>query len=309
MGLLNVHKEPGWTSHDVVARVRRLSGQRRVGHAGTLDPMAEGVLPVLLGPATRLADVVQSGRKQYHAEIQLGTATTTDDAEGDVVESRPVPPLESADVAAAMLAFRGDIAQVPPSYSAVKTHGQRAYALARRGGAVDLAARTVTIYDLHLAWLVDGILAVDVECSRGTYVRALARDLARALGTVGHVRRLIRTRVGPLHLADALTLGAIARRGLAEVLLSADAVLAGTPTFGADSAELAKLANGQPVAFAAQPAEHVRVFDEQGRLRLVGVADGRLLWPRIRLASDLPTAVAATGVAVPSAPGGHPPPL
>jgi tRNA pseudouridine55 synthase len=286
VGVLNVNKQPGWTSHDVVARVRRLSGQRRVGHAGTLDPPAEGVLPVLLGPATRLADLAQAGRKRYTAEVRLGTATTTDDAAGDPIATRPVPRLDRASVERALHDFRGEIRQRPPRYSAIKADGRRAYAIARRGGEPDLQPRPVTVHALELLWLEGDRLALEVECARGTYIRALARDLAVALGTVGHVTRLVRTRVGPLGLESALTLERLAELGIERALLPPDVLLGDAPTYPADADALRALLNGRPVAVAGLAAEHVRIQDEAGRLRLVGSADGRLLRPRITLVRE-----------------------
>jgi tRNA pseudouridine55 synthase len=283
VGVLNVRKQPDWTSHDVVARLRRLSGQRRVGHAGTLDPMAEGVLPVLFGRATRLADYVGAARKGYYAEVQLGIATTTDDTEGEVIRSEPVPTLTVADLEAALAGFRGEILQVPPSYSAVKVAGQRAYALARRGEDVLLQPRTVSIYAIQVRWFRENVIALDVACSRGTYVRALARDLARALGTLGHLRKLVRTQVGPFSLDDALSLEQIAARGVAAVLLPAEAALPDVPGYCADADELVHLAHGRPVRVHGLTADLVRVYGADNRMLFVGSADGELLHPRIAL--------------------------
>jgi tRNA pseudouridine55 synthase len=282
-GILNVHKEAGWTSHDVVAKVRRLAGTKRVGHAGTLDPLAEGVLPVLLGRATRLADAIQAGEKRYRAWVQLGVATSTDDAEGEITARQPVPALGLADLESALGQFRGTISQVPPAYSAIKVNGQRAYAVARRGGAPELAARQVSIADLRLLDRADDCLVLDVACSKGTYVRALARDLAAALGTVGHLKRLLRTQVGPFRLADALTLAAIAQRGVDSALLPPEVALPDAPAYQAGPIETARLANGQPVSAAGLAADRVRVHDVSGRLVCLGSADGELLRPRILL--------------------------
>ena len=282
-GVLNVRKARGWTSHDVVAKVRRLAGQRRVGHAGTLDPLAEGVLPVLLGRATRLADFVGEGRKRYLAEVRLGVATTTDDAEGDVTEERPVPDLSVADVEQAAAAFRGTIQQVPPAYSAVKVAGRPAYAAARKGAALELAARPVTIYSLDVLWLRDDTLALDVRCSRGTYVRSLARDLARALGTVGHLQALVRTEVGSLTLDTAVTLEQAAERGVAACLQSADAVLSDRPAVQASDAEIAALAQGRTVPADGLAGDAIRVHDRDGRLVLVASGDGERLRSRVPL--------------------------
>jgi tRNA pseudouridine55 synthase len=281
-GLLNVHKEPGWTSHDVVAKVRRLAGQKRVGHAGTLDPLAEGVLPVLLGRATRLADTLQSGEKRYQAWVQLGVATTTDDAEGEITSTSPIPALSTCQIEAALSQFRGTIRQVPPAYSAIKVNGQRAYALARRGDRPDLAARQVTITDLRLLEHGPDCLVLEVGCSKGTYVRSLARDVAAALGTIGHLTRLVRTQVGPFRLEDALTLSAIAERGVPAVLLSPEAALPAAPVYQANTADTARLRNGQPIS-SRLVAPTVRVHEPSGRLVCVGSANGEMLRPRILL--------------------------
>ncbi len=281
MGVLNVRKESGWTSHDVVAKLRRLSGQRRVGHAGTLDPLAEGVLLVLFGRATRLADYVGAGRKRYLAEVQLGASTTTDDAEGEVVERAPLPGLAPAEVEAALQGFRGEIQQVPPAYSAVKVAGQRAYAVARRGGEVALRSRRVSIERLELFGIEAGVLTLDVACSRGTYVRSLARDLARRLGTLGHLRRLVRTEVGRFTLEDAATLEEIAARGVGALLLPPDAALPHAPRVTVDAGAVADLAHGRPVPATGLNADPVLVYDPSGRMAFVGQADGRRLRPRI----------------------------
>jgi tRNA pseudouridine55 synthase len=267
----------------VVAKVRGLAGQKRVGHAGTLDPLAEGVLPVLLGRATRLADFVQSGVKTYRAEVQLGTATETDDAEGAITSTASVPPFSMVLLEAALDRFRGTIVQTPPRYSALKVGGQRAYAIARAGGDVDLQPRAITIHDLRLLQQTPSGLTLEVTCSKGTYVRALARDLALALGTVGHLVALLRTRVGPFLLEDALTLEEIAARGLETVLQPASCALPASPTFCADPDQTGRLANGQAVPAACLRADAVWVYDPDGRLLCLASADGELLRPRIAL--------------------------
>jgi tRNA pseudouridine55 synthase len=267
----------------VVARVRRLASQKRVGHAGTLDPLAEGVLPVLLGRATRLADYIQSGRKTYVTTVQLGTATETDDPEGAITRSEPVPHLTGALVDDVLSRFRGEILQTPPSYSALKVAGQRAYALARAGTAVSLATRPITIDSLILLEHSDSTLTLEVTCSKGTYIRALARDIALALGTVGHMASLIRTRVGPFALQDALTLEDIAAGGVADSLLSASAALPEAPSFKTDAASAAKFANGQPLTAAGLRDGSVWVYDPEGRLIGLGSAQGDQLRPRLVL--------------------------
>jgi len=214
-GLVVVDKPGGLTSHGVVARVRRLAGTRKVGHAGTLDPMATGVLLLGVNRATRLLGHLMLTEKAYDATIRFGVATTTDDAEGEEVSRAPAGHLTDEAVAAALPRFVGAIEQVPTAVSAIKVDGRRAYARVRAGEEVDLPARPVTVHELtagpvrHLA----GDLAevdVHVRCSSGTYVRAIARDLGEALGVGGHLTALRRTAVGPFDLATARTLEQLA---------------------------------------------------------------------------------------------------
>jgi tRNA pseudouridine55 synthase len=263
-----------------VARVRKLAGQRRVGHAGTLDPLATGVLPVLLGRATRLMDLIQSGCKTYSAEITLGTATETDDAEGSVVSSADIPPLNDARVEAALSRFVGEIDQTPPKYSALKVNGQRAYALARGGADPELAPRPVSIHSLNLLDFAGACLRIEVTCSKGTYIRALARDIAVALGTVGHMSSLVRTRVGPFTIEDSIDLADLV---VCDALLPANRALPDAPTFNATAEEARRLLNGQCVDGGGLHADHVWVYDPEGRLIGLGSADGILLRPRLAL--------------------------
>lgn len=205
-GLLVIDKPPGITSHDVVQRVRRWVKQRRVGHLGTLDPLATGVLPLALGEATKLSQLLTHGRKVYRGEIELGVETTTYDREGDEV-SRVEGPWPARDtIDKAVEPFRGAIDQVPPPYSALKRGGEAAYRRARRGEEVQLDPRPVTIYRLELTGYEPPQLGVEVECSAGTYLRSLAHDLGKALGTGGHLSQLCRTRSGPFLLEQAVGL-------------------------------------------------------------------------------------------------------
>ncbi len=211
-GLVIVDKPGGMTSHDVVARIRRLAHTRRVGHAGTLDPMATGVLVIGVEKATRLLGHLMLTEKTYEATIRLGQSTTTDDAEGEPTGTalRPATEVSTAALNAEIARLTGDIRQVPSSVSAIKVNGQRAYKLTRAGEAPELAARPVTIYEFRVGGVseADGFLDVDarIRCSSGTYIRALARDLGAALGTGGHLTALRRTAVGPYTLAQAHTL-------------------------------------------------------------------------------------------------------
>jgi tRNA pseudouridine55 synthase len=221
-GLLVVDKPAGWTSHDVVARVRRLAGTRKVGHAGTLDPMATGVLVLGLGRATRLLTYVVGADKEYRATIRLGQSTSTDDAEGRTTDAVGAADVDPGALSAAVRDLTGPIEQVPSSVSAIKVDGKRAYALARAGEQVVLAARSVVVHRFEVAGprpgvADDGTAVVDLDatvvCSSGTYVRALARDLGAALGVGGHLVALRRTRVGGFTLESAVDVAAPGEAG------------------------------------------------------------------------------------------------
>jgi tRNA pseudouridine55 synthase len=217
-GLIVIDKPGGMTSHDVVSRVRRLAHTRRVGHGGTLDPMATGVLVIGVGRATRLLTYVIGADKRYRATIRLGASTITDDAEGEVIARASVSGVSDDAVRAGLAAQIGTISQVPSAVSAIKINGQRAYAKVRAGESVQLAARTVTIsaidvLDIRRLRVLDGSDVVDVDvdvaCSTGTYVRSIARDLGAALGVGGHLAALRRTAVGAFTLAESVTLDAL----------------------------------------------------------------------------------------------------
>jgi tRNA pseudouridine55 synthase len=254
-GLVIVDKPGGMTSHDVVARIRRLAGTRKVGHAGTLDPMATGVLVVGVEKATRLLGYLTLTEKEYAATVRLGQSTSTDDAEGEVTGGASAADVSVETVAKAAAGLTGEIEQVPPAVSAIKVDGQRAYRLTRAGAAPELKARPVTVYEFTITGTSrDGDL-LDVEatvrCSSGTYIRALARDLGAALGTGGHLTRLRRTRVGGYRIEDARTLEQLA--GRFEVLPLAQAAAAAFPSRTLTADEARRLAHGGRLA-AATPA-------------------------------------------------------
>ncbi len=213
-GLVIVDKPSGRTSHDVVAQIRRLAGTRRVGHAGTLDPMATGVLVVGVEKATRLLGHLTLAEKEYTATIRLGQATDTDDADGETIAETSAAGVTEPALQAAVVALTGEIQQVPPGFSAIKVAGKRAYRLAREGAAPELAARTVTVrsFTIRAVRRLGDLLDVDVAvtCSSGTYIRALARDLGTALGVGGHLTVLRRTRVAPYEIGQARTLEQLA---------------------------------------------------------------------------------------------------
>ena len=270
-GFLNIAKPINCTSHDVVNTVRRVVGQRRVGHAGTLDPLACGVLVIGVGHGTRLIEYLANTRKTYRADILLGGTTTTDDSAGDLVQERPVN-VDAAAVRAVLKQFTGTIAQVPPAYAAVHVQGTRAYVRARRGETVALEPRQVTIYRLAVLNVQLPRLTLEVECSTGTYIRALARDLGEALGCGAHLAALTRTRVGSYSLADAEPLNAleerIADRGWQEILLPLDLPLRHWPARRLSDAETAQVLNGVRVAAdsTVSSGQFARAYDPQGRL-------------------------------------------
>lgn len=305
-GVLVVAKPAGPTSHDVVALARRLTGTRRIGHGGTLDPFAAGVLPLFLGGATRLVEYHLRDRKGYRATVCFGASSTTDDLDGELT---PVAGrnLESAAVSAALAAFRGQIRQRPPVFSAIQVGGRRAYTLAREGVPQELAERTVAVHDLELvAWNADDptrpIAVLDVACSAGTYVRALARDLGAALGSAAYLGALVRTASGPFRLEDAVsleTLRAAASDGpgaIKEHLLAVDAGLDWMPAIRLSPGEIADAAMGRyvrPVAgVTSLPAgEPIRLLDSTGRIVGIGTLDG----PRVAPTKMLPDAVGVVG--------------
>ena len=267
-GLVIVDKPQGLTSHDVVARIRRLAGTRRVGHAGTLDPMATGVLVIGVEKATRLLGHLALSEKEYSATIRLGQATDTDDAEGQVIAQTSAAAVSQSSLEAAVAALTGEIEQVPPGYSAIKVAGKRAYRLARQGAAPELAARSVTVtaFTVRAVRRAGDLLDADVTvtCSSGTYIRALARDLGRALGVGGHLTALRRTRVGPYEIAGAATLDQLATRFT--VIPLAEAAAAAFPRRELSAAEAAKVSHGARLPALGLGSGPVAAFGPDGTL-------------------------------------------
>lgn len=281
-GLLLVDKPAGMTSHDVVARVRRWSGERRIGHAGTLDPLATGVLLLLLGRATRLTPYLMGETKRYVAGIRLGITTTTDDAEGEIVSRAPVT-VDEATVRATLLSFLGEQEQIPPAFSAIKQDGVPLYRKARRGEAVSAPPRKVTFYALELrAWTPPDAL-VEVTCSAGTYIRSLARDLGARLGCGGHVVTLRRLAVGRFGVEAALPLErveALARTGTLETALLVPAeALAHFPPFTLNEDQARAVRHGMRVPLPHAPeAPVLRALGPDGRWLALLVPAGAGLW-------------------------------
>lgn len=268
-GFLNIDKPAGITSHDAVAQVRRAARQKRVGHAGTLDPAATGVLVLALGTATRLIEYVQeSTSKRYLAHVRLGVRTATDDAEGEVIATHSVPTLDRQAIEALLTQFRGDIWQVPPMYSALHHQGQRLHELARAGIVVEREARLVTIEQLTLHDAIADTLVLDVHCSKGTYIRALARDLGEAIGCGAHLLALRRTAVGDFTLDDALPLAALVAGtvSLTQALLPAERAVHDWPVMQVDAEVAKRVRNGMPIQLDGTAAARARIHAPDGQL-------------------------------------------
>ena len=306
-GILIVAKPAGPTSHDIVALVRRLAATRRVGHGGTLDPFASGVLPIFLGHGTRVVEYHLGDRKAYRATVCFGASSTTDDLEGELTPATGAAPSRMA-VETALDTFRGPISQRPPAYSAIKVAGRRAYAMARAGESVTLAERAVTIHELTLQDWDDSdaerpVAVLDVICSAGTYIRALARDLGERTGSAAYLGALTRTASGPFAIADAIGLDAIraaaaeSPTGLAPLLRPIDAGLESFPEIVLTDEELLAIARGQyvtPTTGAPEAADHYRLRAPDGALAAIATfAGGRLAPDKVFIA---PPVASAPGV-------------
>lgn len=291
-GFLLVDKPSGWTSHDVVAKVRGITGIRKIGHAGTLDPMATGLLILGIGRATRLLRFVQAGEKEYLARAQLGVATDTLDADGAVLTREPMP-VSRDEVDAAMNRFRGPIMQVPPMVSARKVEGKRLYELAREGKEVEREPRAVMIHSLDVVEFAPGEypeLEIRVVCSTGTYVRTLADDLARALGGRGHLTELRRTRNGSLTVDAAATVDELdAGEGWESRVIDLRAGLPDVREVHIDPKLVEAVANGLAMPTTALTSEELeegpaRLIDPSGRLLAIYAIEGHQAKPEVVVA-------------------------
>lgn len=271
-GILNIHKATGMTSHDVVARVRKILKQRRVGHAGTLDPAASGVLPICVGQGTRVAEYLSESGKAYLAEIICGTVTDTYDAEGEVIRTSDWSTLTLPQIEQAVQSFLGPQLQLPPRFSAIKIKGQRAYKLARAGTEVTMEARPVTISNITISDWQAPRLTLGVECSKGTYIRSLAYDLGERLGCGAHLGGLVRTRSGPFELAQSVSLEQVAEAAeigeIGKLLFPSDFALSFTSEIRLDQATTEKVLHGNSFKderVSGQSARDIaRVYDPAG---------------------------------------------
>jgi tRNA pseudouridine55 synthase len=253
-GFLNISKPDGWTSRDVVNRVQRLVRPAKAGHAGTLDPLATGVLPVAVGPATRLVEYLQQHHKRYEATFLLGRTSPSDDIETEITQLADSTQPAISDLESLLPRFIGRIQQTPPSFSAVKVAGRRAYALARRGESVNLVARPVEIYELAIEHYRYPELRLNIECGSGTYVRSLGRDLAQAAGTAAVMSALVRTVVGPFHSENAIPVEGLTLEGVKQHLQPPSLAVSHLPRLSISEAQLRELESGRPLRFS-QPVE------------------------------------------------------
>ncbi len=251
-GILNIYKPPGRTSFSVVTAVKKICNEHRVGHAGTLDPLAEGVLPLLLGRATRVAEYLLDAKKTYRAEIEFGKQTDTGDAEGKVIASGDVSFLDQDKIVAVLNGFRGRIRQTPPMYSALKYRGQPLYKYAREGIIVPRPEREVEIDSLEMVSWDLPVATIEVGCSHGTYIRTLAEDIGRGLGCGAMVRKLVRLRCGPFEIGAAISLDrlteAAERQELLTLLYPPDSVMQQWPVLVASPQIAADIRHGKPVS-------------------------------------------------------------
>ncbi|MEW4487447.1 tRNA pseudouridine(55) synthase TruB [Thalassoglobus sp. JC818] len=297
-GVLNLNKPSDWTSRDVVNRVSRLAGRRvKCGHAGTLDPLATGVLVVCLGPATRLMPLIHQHHKTYRGRFLLGVRSNTDDIEGELeyLDGKPVP--NRKEIEAILPEFTGTIEQIPPVYSAIKVNGERAYKAARRGEDVEIPARTVTIEKLELTDLDEKSFELTLECGTGTYVRSLGRDIAQRLGTEAAMSSLERTSVGPFHVDQAIDVEHLNREVFESAVIPPLTALPHLPRLVVDQQTLQRLVFGQKIRVTDLEIEEsllqgisesdpIAVVDEEQQLAGIAEIREELLRPKMMFSAN-----------------------
>lgn len=268
-GIINVYKEKGYTSHDVVARLRKILGQKKIGHTGTLDPDAEGVLPVCLGKATKVCDLLADQDKTYQAILLLGQSTDTQDVSGEVLKSAEVTS-SIKEVYEAVQAFQGEYAQVPPMYSALKVNGKKLYELAREGKTVERKARQVHIHEIKIHEIVLPRVSMTVSCSKGTYIRTLCHDIGEKLGCGGCMEQLLRTQVGPFYIEDSLKLEEIEilqdLNQISEHVQAIDSLFQMYPAVSVKREHLKMLLNGN--ALYSRQVEKYGIPEREGLVRM-----------------------------------------
>ncbi len=283
-GILNINKSTGMTSHDVVAKVRKLLKQKRVGHAGTLDPAASGVLPICVGQGTRVAEYLSESGKAYTADILFGVVTSTYDTEGAIVRTADTENLTLEQIQEALTGFLGPQMQMPPLYSAIKLQGQPAYKRMRAGEEVTLEPRPIVLSQLDILAWQPPLLTLAIECSKGTYIRSLAYDLGERLGCGAHLAGLIRTRSGPFMLSNSITLDQLAEAvengNVEQYLHPSDSVLQQHPALTLDAATTERVLHGNAFPYASETTTALaRVYDTNGRFVAIAEWDvEREMW-------------------------------
>lgn len=288
-GIIPIYKPKGYTSHDVVNFVRRVMAQKKVGHTGTLDPEVEGVLPICLGQATRIAEYIQDRPKQYEGVMTVGVSTTTEDQTGEVIERQCVsPPLIKERVEEVFRSFLGVSLQVPPMYSAVKVNGKRLYELARQGKRMKRPPREITIYSLKCLWVKNDdsfpTIAFNVICSKGTYIRTLCVDIGKKLGYPAHLSSLVRTRSGPFHAEDCYSLDQLKKLQTSEekqsILYSIDEALGNFPSMIIHDSDVQHVENGLPLEVESSfTLPYVRIYSESGKFCALYRCEGGIAKP------------------------------
>lgn len=286
-GILVIDKPAGWTSHDVVARARRLLGERHIGHAGTLDPAATGVLPLAVGDATKVVEYLSDASKTYLAEITLGVETDSYDGDGRVLRVTSIDGVTADDLERGLTTLRGEIDQVPPMHSALKVGGKRLYELARKGEVIERMPRRITVSELTLVDWQPPVATVLIDCSKGTYVRSIAHDLGESLGVGAFLSNLIRTRTGPFHLEDAWTLSELSDVDLeAEwetIAVHPDSVLHARSVLLLDDLTSLSWLNGGMVPGIVEDTGPVRIYSAEGDWLGVGRYDAeRRVWRPVK---------------------------
>jgi len=287
-GVLNINKSSGMTSHDVVLHVRRMFKEKRVGHTGTLDPSATGVLVLCLGKATRIAQYLEAGEKEYQAVLRLGVITDTLDAEGRVLETRTYIPPDRSRILDALQRFTGNITQIPPAYSALKIGGVPSYKLARQGKALPLKARQVIIHDIQLISYDDPWIKISVRCSKGVYIRSLCADLGEAWGCGAHLANLVRTRSGRFRIEEGATLDRLSNYNPEELnaaLVPIDNALDDMPAITVNESDSIRILHGNRIEKTANAIGEeglmVRIHDEAGRFLAIARKGSGILKPEI----------------------------
>ena len=275
-GILLVDKPAGWTSHDVVAKLRGMTRERRIGHSGTLDPMATGLLVVFLGRATRAVEFAEAHEKAYMAALRLGVETDTLDITGTVLTSREVH-ITRAELEAVLPRFRGEIWQLPPMYSAIKIKGKKLYEIARAGGCVERERRRVTIFRLECVGELDGDFLLEVVCSKGTYIRSLCADIGAALGCGGCMSALRRTRAGAFSVAEAYSLESLEREGVESRLLPVDSLFKDLPALSVEKRAERLVRNGTDVPMEGVADGLFRVYGADGGFLMLGRGESGVL--------------------------------